>query len=186
MSSIRIATRYAKSLIELAASQGKLEAVHNDVLMLKNAVKNRDLELMLKSPVIQNDKKIAALNALFNGKVDSLTMSYLTLLVTKNREAFFPEIAKEFVNQYKLMNKITSVKVITATELSEAAMEALRKKLLETGTTFENLEIETKIDPSLIGGFVLEFDNKRYDASLSHKLSELKGQFSKNLYIREI
>ena len=88
MSSIRIATRYAKSLIELAASQGKLEAVHNDVLMLKNAVKNRDLELMLKSPVIQNDKKIAALNALFNGKVDSLTMSYLTLLVTKNREAF--------------------------------------------------------------------------------------------------
>jgi len=70
--------------------------------------------------------------------------------------------------------------------LSEASMDALRKKLLETGTTFENLEIETKIDPTLIGGFVLEFDNKRYDASLSHKLSELKGQFSKNLYVREI
>jgi F-type H+-transporting ATPase subunit delta len=47
------------------------------------------------------------------------------------------------------------------------------------------LEIVTQVDPELIGGFVLQFDNKRYDASIAHKLDELRSAFSKNLYIKE-
>jgi len=61
----------------------------------------------------------------------------------------------------------------------------LKKKLLASGVTSENLDIETEVDPELIGGFVLEFDNKRYDASAAHKLDELRASFSKNLYVKE-
>jgi F-type H+-transporting ATPase subunit delta len=57
--------------------------------------------------------------------------------------------------------------------------------LLSSGITHPNLEIETGIDPKLIGGFVLEFDSKRYDASVASKLADLKSEFTKNLYIKE-
>lgn len=185
MSVTRIATRYAKSLLELAVEQGKLEQVQADMQTLHAASQNRDLHLFLKSPIIHADKKIAALDALFKGKLDTMTMLYLQLLVNKGREGYLPEITAEFATQYKVMQKITAVTVTSAAPLSEAVLADLRKKLLSSGATSENLDITTKVDPALIGGFVLEFDNKRYDASVAHKLEVLKTQFTKNLYVKE-
>ncbi|MEO6038900.1 MAG: ATP synthase F1 subunit delta [Saprospiraceae bacterium] len=185
MSVTRIATRYAKSLMDLAVEQGKLEQVQADMKSLHTAAQNRDLHLMLKSPIIHADKKIAVLDALFKGKLDNLTMLYLQLLVNKSREGYLPEITAEFATQYKTLKKITSVTVTSAVALSEAVLADLRKKLLASGVTSENLDITTQVDPELIGGFVLEFDNKRYDASVAHKLEELKSEFTQNLYIKE-
>jgi F-type H+-transporting ATPase subunit delta len=185
MSVNRIATRYAKSLMELAQEQGKLTQVSADMVSLASAVQHRELSLMLKSPIIYGDKKIAVLDALFKDKFDALTMSYLELLVNKGREVYIPEISAEFASQHKTMQKITSVTVTTATEMSEAVLNQLKKKLLESGVTTENLEVVTKVDPKLIGGFLLEFDSKRYNASIAHKLEELRSAFSKNLYIKE-
>ncbi|MBP6810388.1 MAG: ATP synthase F1 subunit delta [Saprospiraceae bacterium] len=185
MSVTRIATRYAKSLMELAMEQGKLTQVSADIISLNEASRNRDLYLMLKSPIINGDKKIAVMDAIFKGKFDDLTMAYIKLLINKGREAYIPEISAEFATQYKTLQKITSVTVITAAEMSDAVLADLKKKLLESEVTSDNLEILTKVNPNLIGGFVLEFDNKRYDASISHKLEELRSAFSKNLYIKE-
>jgi F-type H+-transporting ATPase subunit delta len=117
--------------------------------------------------------------------MDPLTMAYLTLLVNKNREGYLPEIAAEFAVQYKAMQGITSVKVTTAAPLSDAVLADLKARLLASGVTNPHLDIETKVDAELVGGFVLEFDNKRYDASVANKLAELKSEFTKNLYVRE-
>ncbi|MBX2891904.1 MAG: ATP synthase F1 subunit delta [Saprospiraceae bacterium] len=185
MSVTRIASRYAKSLLDLAVEQGKLEKVSADMNTLGAAVKSRDLYLFLKSPIIHADKKNAALDAIFKDKLDSLTLAYLHLLVNKGREAYVPEIAAAFIAQYKSLKKITTVKVTTASPLSDAVLADLKKKLLESGATAENLDIETTVDPELIGGFVLEFDHKRYDASVAHKLDRLRASFSKNLYVKE-
>lgn len=185
MSVTRIATRYAKSLLELAVEQNKLESVHADVSLLNTVAQNREMHLLLKSPVVHSDKKIAVIDALFKDKVESLTLAYLHLLINKGREGYIPEIAAEFVAQYKYLQHITTVRVTTAAPLSEVVLDDLRKKILASGITFENLDIETAVDPELIGGFVLEFDNKRYDASTSHKLEELKAEFKKNLYVKE-
>jgi F-type H+-transporting ATPase subunit delta len=185
MSVTRIASRYAKSLLELAIDQNTVEPVHADMDTLRSAARNRDLYLLLKSPIIQGDKKIAVLHALLENKINPLTMAYLDLLVKKGREMYIPEIAAEFVTQYKTLKKITSVRVISAAPLSESVLDSLRTKLLGSGQTTVNLEIETVVDPNLIGGFVLEFDNKRYDASVANKLVELKSEFLKNQYVRE-
>jgi F-type H+-transporting ATPase subunit delta len=185
MSVLRIATRYAKSLLDLAIEQQKLEPVYHDVQVLASAVQNRDLVLLLKSPIIQGDKKIAAMDALFKGKLDVLTLAYVRLLVEKGREAYLPEIAREFVSQYKRYKRITTVRVISAAPLSEEVMTALHGKLLASHTTSDQLEMETRIDPKLIGGFIVEFDDKRYDASVINKLNELRVEFKKNLYIKE-
>lgn len=185
MSVLRIATRYAKSLIDLAVDQSKLEQVYSDITMLKAATANRDLYALLKSPIVHADKKNAALDALFKGRVDTLTMAYIHLLVTKGREMYLPEIAAEFVHQYKALKHITSVTVTSAVPLSDQVLDSLRNKLLASGVTAENLDIETKVDPKLVGGFILQFDNKRYDASIANKLAELKSEFMKNQYIKE-
>jgi len=185
MSVTRIATRYAKSLIELALEQGKLPQVSADVHALAAAAKNRDLHLMLKSPIISPDKKNSVLNAIFGQQMDSLTMAYLTLMVNKGREGYLAEIAAEFLLQYKSLQKITTVKVASASPLSEAVINNLKSHLMASGITHANLEVETIVDPTLIGGFVLEFDDKRYDASIASKLTDLKAEFTKNLYIKE-
>jgi F-type H+-transporting ATPase subunit delta len=185
MSATRIATRYAKSLLDLAISQGKLEQVHTDMQYLSAAVKNRDLYLLLKNPVIPNDKKNTILGVLFKDKVSDLASTYMKLLVQKNREMYLPEIAAEFEAQYSNLRKISSVRVTTAAPLNDQSLADLQKQLLASGALMENVNIEAKVDPDLIGGFVLEFDNKRYDASVSHKLEQLKAEFSKNLYVKE-
>lgn len=185
MSVVRIATRYAKSLIEMAMEQGKLEQVYADMQSLHEAVKNRELQLMFKNPIIQADKKEAVVNALFGGKVDPLTLAYLSLLIRKGREQYLPEIVAEAISQYKKVKGVSVVRLTSAAPLDQATLDAIRDRLLASKTTADSLEIETAVDPSLIGGFVIQYDDKRYDASLASKLAKLRTEFTKNLYIRE-
>lgn len=186
MSVQRIATRYAKSLIDFASDNGQLDAVANDVKLLQSATKHREFYMMLKSPIIHVGKKGAVIDQLFAGKMSDLMLKYLHLIITKSREEFLPEIAAEFLTQYKSLKKISSVKITTAQPLSPAALEGIRGKLTSSGVCHPTVDISTKIDAELIGGFVLEFDNKLYDASVAGKLAELKSEFSKNLYVREM
>ena len=155
MSVTRIATRYAKSLLELAIDQKSVEPVHADMDTLQSAVKHRDLYLLMKSPIVHADKKIAVLHAILESKINPLTMAYLDLLVNKGREMYIPEISAEFIRQYKILKRITTVVVTSPTPLSEDVLDSLRKKLLAGGLTTENLDIETRVDPELIGGYVL-------------------------------
>jgi F-type H+-transporting ATPase subunit delta len=186
MSIIRIATRYAKSLMDLSIEQGKLEQISADMRMLHEAVTgSREFHNMLKSPIIHADKKNAVMAALFKGKVDALTIAYLELLVNKGREPYLPEITAEFVRQHKAMQHITTVTVTTAVEMSDSVLAELKKQLLASGATTEKLDVVTKVNPELIGGFVLEFDQKRYDASVANKLDVLRNNFTKNFYIKE-
>ncbi len=186
MSVQRIATRYAKSLIDLAEERGKLDRVLEDVKSFKEVSKNRDFELLLKSPIVKPDKKEKVFKALFEGKYDELTMAFLTILLKKGREAALVDIANEYIIQYKIIKHISTVKLTTASKLSDAALDTIRQKLVASNVTDNNVEITTIVDPKLIGGFVIEFDNRLYDTSVQHKLNLLKKEFKDNLYISQI
>ncbi len=186
MSVQRIATRYAKSLIEIAQEQGKLDRVIEDVRSFSEVAKNRDFLLLLKSPIVKAEKKSKIFKALFEGKYDVLTLSFLNVLLAKGREAYLSDIANDFIVQYKEIKGISTVKLTTASTLSEETIKAIEKKLIESGSTYENIELVTKVKPELIGGFVVEFHNKRYEASIAHKLEQLKKEFRDNLYISQI
>lgn len=183
MSVQRIASRYAKSLIELAQEQNKLEAVTEDMKTFRDLLDNRDLYLLLKSPVVGTDKKKQIFKTLFEGKFDQLTSSFLDVLTTKVRESYMPEIVTEYLAQYKRLMHISTVTVTTPTEPDEKTLSAIKAKLLESKVTDEKVEMISVVDPNLIGGFILEFDDKIYDASLSSKLEGLKRQFKDNLYV---
>ncbi len=186
MSVQRIASRYAKSLIDLAQEQGKLERVLEDVQSFKEVSKNRDFLLMLKSPVVKADTKERVFNQLFAGKYDEMTMAFLRILLRKGREAALAEIAHEYILQYKVIKHISTVKLITAAPMSAEGVAAIKAKILASGATQANIELVTEVDPNLIGGFVIQFEDKLYDASVAHKLGVMKQNFKGNLYISQI
>jgi F-type H+-transporting ATPase subunit delta len=178
MSEIRIASRYAKSLIELAGEQGVSEAVNADMRdFVLTCNHSKELAIMLKSPVIHGDKKIQVLKAAFTG-FNALTHLFLSTVVRKGREAYLPLIAKEAVEIYNTQHNIASAKVITAVAVDSALLDDI-KKVLE-GKTGKKILLETEVDSSLIGGLVVRMGDSLYDASIANKLKKIKKQLVLN------
>ena len=180
MSVTRIASRYAKSLLDLAQEQNKLERVLEDVQAFQKATEQREFFLLLKSPIVNPEKKGTILTEIFSGKLDELSMAFFNIVLRKGREGYLPDIAKEFLAQYKTLKQISTVKLTTATPVSVDSLEAIKRQLQGSSKTDNNIELETSVNPDIIGGFVIEFNDKLYDASVAHKLGQLKKEFSDN------
>jgi len=186
MSVTRIASRYAKSLLDLAKEQGKLERVLEDIKAFKQATEQRDFELVLKSPIVKTDKKKAIIKQIFEGKFDPLTMTFMDVILRKGREKYLAPIASEFESQYKKEKHVSTVRLTTAAPLEGESLEVIKMQLKTSTATDRNVEIETVVDPELIGGFVIEFDDKLYDASVAHKLELLRKEFAGNEYKKKM
>lgn len=186
MSVQRIASRYAKSLIELADEMNKLDKVREDITSFKKAVQNKDLYNLFKNPVISSDKKIKIVDKIFEGNYDELTMKFLRILINKGRETYLPEIATEFFEQYKRVKHISTVKLESAKELSKAEIQEIKDKLIASSLTDDAVELEVSVNPELIGGFLVAFDDKIYDASIKNKLNLLRKDYDENLYVSQI
>jgi F-type H+-transporting ATPase subunit delta len=185
MQNPRLASRYAKSLVDLAAEKGQLEAVRADMQVLQQITKsNRDVVTLLKSPIIKPDKKQKILAAILEGKVSGITSAFIQLLVVKGRESNLPEITTEFARQYNQLNNISKVKITTAVPLDAAILGAIKQKV-EAGTD-KKIELETAVEPELIGGFVLESEDRLYDASVIRDLNDIRKQFTQNIYTPNI
>jgi len=184
MANLRIATRYAKSILDLGVEQNTLEDIYKDMVTLKEAMSNRDFKLFVKSPIIKASKKQSVFKAIFGDNLSKTTSLFFDLLAKKGRESAMPEIATSFLQQYKKYNKVSEIKLTTASALSESALNTIKSALLESDATDQKVEITTDVNPDLIGGFVIEMEDKLYDASIAHKLRSVKKQFLDNKYIK--
>jgi len=184
MSVVKVASRYAKSLLDLAKEQDKVEQVLTDIQSFNKAIENRDLLLLTKSPIVSADKKQSIFDELFKGSFDSLTMAFFEIILRKGRESNLPEIAKSFIDQYNKLKGISKVEVTSAVKLTDKALEAIRAKLIASDVTDESIEFTTVVDPSIIGGVIIKIGDKLYDASVQRKLKELKKDFSGNKYVK--
>ncbi len=185
MSATKLASRYAKSILDLAIEQNKVDQVLNDMRLLNNAVdSNRDFYLMLKSPIVNGDKKMEVVLKAFHTSISEMTENFIGILMRKNRESYLPEIIDEFINQYNLYKHITPVKITTAQQISPEMQNTLIDKLKSTaGLQF--IELTTAIDESLIGGYVLQWEDKLIDNSISRGLAMMKDEFDNNDYVRK-
>lgn len=177
MSELTVASRYAKSLIDLAQEQNNLEAINNDMNFFLHTLKaNPQLKAVLGNPIISQAKKIAILSDLFSGKVDKLSISFFNIMVNKGRGEVLYATAQEFNNQYNNIKHITKATVVSATALSEAN----KSKLLDEVKAAVGGEVilDAKTDPSLIGGFVLTVGDRQVDASIANSLKKLKKDFA--------
>lgn len=177
MSEIKVASRYAKSLLDLAIEKKVEKEVRNDMQLFADTLKaNSELASVIKNPIISLDKKKNILSAVFANKLQDITYSFFNIMVNKGRAAVLQEAAKEFINQYNIHNNINSVKVVSAAPLTEASKSEIMEKV--KSVLGGEVILNTSVDESLIGGLVLTIGDKQYDASIASKLSQLKKAFA--------
>jgi F-type H+-transporting ATPase subunit delta len=183
----RLATRYAKSLVDLSVERNQLEVVYADMQFLQQVTKaSREFVNLLRSPIIAADKKQSIIDAIVKNKIADLTGAFLRLLIAKGREGDIPEIIAAFIQQYNAIKGIHQVKLITATAVSTELKDAIVAKV-KREANLKNVELEAIVDNNLIGGFVLEFNNNLVDASVLRDLKDIRKQFKeRNVFVQNI
>lgn len=177
MSELTVAARYAKSIIDLAGQQNLVEAINNDMqLFLHTLRKNPQLKAVLANPIVSHTKKINILEEIFSGKVNHLSISFYKLMINKSRGEVLFETANQYINQYNFINHIVKATVVTPTVLSAANKQKMIDEV--QGATGSTVILDTKIDPSLIGGFVLTVGDRQIDTSIASDLKRLKKEFA--------
>lgn len=185
MSSYRIATRYSKSLIDLAQEKGVVDQVFADIKSIdKIFEESRDLKLMFKSPIIPGDKKLNVVKSLFEGKIHPMLYQFLTLMIKKGREAYFHEMVTSFIIQFNELKNITPVKLTSAIKLDAGMVQNIVASLKKKEKLGE-IQLQEVIDESLIGGFVLQYGGKMIDASVSKSIHTLHGVIEDDSYIKK-
>ena len=179
MTNQQVADRYAKSLLDLALERNELDAIRKDVDGLIAMGENRDLELLLASPVVNASKKKAIFAELLDkAGANELTKTFVNVLITKGREVDLLGILGAFDRQYKQLNKITTVTVTSAKPLTDDNLASIKQQLVAAGKTEASVDFVTKVDPAIIGGFILEFNGKVYDASVAYKLNQIRKELA--------
>ena len=177
-----VAERYAKALFELALEKSAVEEVYHDSLLISQACGNiRELRLLLKSPIINSGKKLTILQEIFGKEINHLTLTYLLIMVRKKRESFIPAIAIKFIELYQAYKNILTVyfkSPILPDEATRQQVLALMEKY-----TMADIDLKSEIDESLIGGFILNWKDKQYDASIRREIDDMRIAIAKiNLY----
>jgi F-type H+-transporting ATPase subunit delta len=170
---LRVSKRYAKALLSLAIENNILEEAFHDMKLISQAFSyGKELKIVLKSPIIREGKKQNILRHLFGEKVHPLILKYILIIARKKRASLLEGISKQFINVYKAHLNIEPVRVTTAFTIDDP----MREKVLGVARKFtaKTIEFQEKVDPEIIGGFILDLGDRRYDASIKRKLSEMK------------
>ena len=185
MADLRVASRYVKSLLGLAVEQGVLEEVHKDMLSFVTICKeSRAFTMMLKSPVIRHEKKRDILEKVFTGKANKLTLAIMDILTRKNREPLLLPIAKEFHNAYNEYKGISKAFITTTIPIDKGLRTEI-EKIVRKLSDKKVVELDEKVDKTLIGGFILNVGDRQIDASIKNKLKALSLKFNENYFIKE-
>ena len=183
MRNVKLSKRYAKALFDLAKEKGLLEQVKADMDFIHSTlVECKELLSVLNSPIINNDKKIAVLKQIFGGNIQEMSLGFLNILTVKNRESFLDEIANQFKLTYKehLGIKTAFVKSpIKIDSSTKAKLEELVRK-----ATNQQVELIEEIDSTMLGGFILKFDDQQLDASISTRIKQLQDEFQTKTFIK--
>jgi F-type H+-transporting ATPase subunit delta len=176
MANWQVASRYAKSLLQLAIEQGVLDQVYEDMVLLDQLCREHPLLLKtLQSPIITSHKKLAILQALFADKVTALVLHFFDLVVKKQREVMLSNMAFCFLMQYDRYKDIKTAHITTTFPISNALIDYFQK-LVQSIAPCKEVKLVQHIKPAILGGFVLQVDDKQLDESLVTKLYLLKKQ----------
>lgn len=184
MAETKVARRYAKSLLDLGVERNVVDQLHNDMICVHSAIRgSRELAQFFKSPVINTDKKENVLKELFGGKVQQMTLEFFMIITRKKREYYIEDIAQSFLELYDIFKGRQVATLTTAVP----ADDTLRKQMLEliAKNTSHQIVLKEKVDPSIIGGFILRWGDRQIDTSVARKLHALKQDFKGNLYVKD-
>lgn len=175
MSEFRVASRYARSIFDLAIELKIVDKVYNDMLVIEQVCKdNRKLVTLLKNPIVRYDFKLRILKKVFDKHVTELTSKFFGLICRKNRASVLPEVSQVFVSLYNDYKGIVKANVSSAVELSSSIKKEFEAIIAKA--TSKKVDLETTVNESLLGGYVLNIGDKQLDDSLKSKLNNLRRE----------
>ena len=167
-----ISVRYARALLK-SATDAKIEAdVYKEMqTMAKTYTEVPQLRQTIDNPMLSKDTKQQLLLTAVGEKPCELTKAFISLVLKEDRENVMQFIANSYVTLYRQQKNVIRGRLITATAVSPAAEQKMRQ-MVESKTN-GTVEFETEVNPDIIGGFILEYDTYRMDASVKSKLNSI-------------
>lgn len=170
-----IARRYAKAMLRVAQKHALADVIYENMkLFEQNYISHPDLHKALLNPVLSSTDKEMLLSTAIGIDPGTMYIRGIRLLIQHHREAYVRSICLMYQRLFRQAYHIARVQIITATELDGEAMG--RIKALVTDHSSYTIEFVEKIDPSIIGGFILRVNSMELDVSLSKELRTIRRQ----------
>lgn len=173
------AKTYGESLFELALEENKLDLFLDEAVFVQQVLsENEDFVKLMTHPKVSKEDKKEVIENIFKGKVSDEITGFLAVVNIKGRFMEIQDILTYFVARVKEYKKIGVVFVTTPMELKETQKQALVQKLLDT-TSYQKMEMNYSVDPSLIGGMIVRIGDRVVDSSIKNKLNRLTSDLLK-------
>ncbi len=170
----KIARVYADALFEVARDKKSLDSIHEQLGQFADAVdENRDLQVFFFSPYFSSTEKREGIEKAVSG-ADSELVNFLELLAEKHRMPAIFRIRRRFDELWAEANKRLEVTLTSAVELDESVVKKVGKEVERQ--TDRKIDLETEVDPDVLGGLVLRVGNMVLDASVRSKLERLRKE----------
>lgn len=168
-----IAMKYAQAIFELAEDAQSIDEVGRDLRAVADAVEGqRDLEIFLEHPSTPREAKKEVVQQIFAHEVGELTLKILLYLIDKRRETILTDIARAYKNLTYEARGIVEAHVRSAMALTESETARLTQALEKRSGN--QIVLRETVDPSLLGGLVVQMGDTLLDGSVKRQLSELK------------
>lgn len=169
---------YAQAIMSVARSNNLAEQLGEDARSLISLLQNsEELRNFLANPFVKPEDKKAVLGQLVGENINPYMRNFLMLLVDRRRILLLEEICQQYLTILRELNQTVLAEVISAVELTEAQQQAVREKVIAM-TNAVRVELDTKIDPDLIGGVIIKVGSQVIDASLRGQLRRLSLRLS--------
>ena len=178
MSSGVVSVRYARALLKASIESRQEDQIFAEMKTLQQNLQNMPgLQQILDNPTIPSAQKADILQCACGNSVNHLTQHFISLLFKEGREKAIISIINSYIALYRKSKNMIDAKVITAVPLQEETANTLRAKIMDGVNG--NIEFKTDVSPEIIGGFILEYDTYRMDASIKKQLDSIRTQLTK-------
>lgn len=172
-----IANRYAEALFQLSEEENITKEIYNELHDVVELIKNnKELDNVLKSPLVAKNEKTQLIEALFNNKINNNLKNFLKILVEKGRISSLKSIELTFKELLNDKHNIIEGTVISAIALTEKQVKELEEKLSKKYN--KNVTLENEVDQSILGGVLVRLGNTQIDGSVKTRLNNIKDQLT--------
>ncbi|MBO7739423.1 MAG: ATP synthase F1 subunit delta [Oscillospiraceae bacterium] len=170
----QIGSVYAQALYSLAEEESLGKIILDELITLDGIISGEgDFLRLLSAATLSKEERCGIVDEIFKDKVHPYVLNFLKILTEKGYMRYFGDCCKAYREMYNKDNGILVVTAVTASPLTADQSERLTDKL--TKMTGKTIELENKIDPSCIGGIRLDYDGKRTDDTVAHRLDTLRN-----------
>lgn len=175
MNENKISTRYAKALFSFAKEKNIFDKINSDIELFVFAYYDiKEFNLLINSPTAKKSEKKKIIENIFENKVSNEFLNFLKLVIDNKREKYIDYIFNIFKKMYLAHVGIKTVTITSAKEINAELTDKISSLISSRYNT--KVELDKKINASLIGGFILKVDDEQYDASISTRLKRIKTQ----------